>query len=298
MPPFYSHETRTQVVSLVLVGKIPPKQVANIFNIPDGTIYKIIKRATERGFDPSVSPYIEKHHITDAPRSGRPKAISEATQQGVIDSVTKDRCGREKSCEYLAYEAGISESSVLRILNSSFFRKCKPTWKPGLTNDMRQKRLAFALEHQHWTLEDWKNVIWTDETSVILGQRRGAQRVWRRIYEKFDPTCIRKRYKKASEFMFWGSFSYDRKGPCHIYEPESAAAKKKAEQELEIANRERFESAKSEWELNNSFQRLRLRPATGHKPQFKFTAKTGKLVRRNGNGIDWYRYQKVIYFLI
>jgi transposase len=52
MPQSYSHETRTQVVSLVLVGNIPPKQVANIFNISDRTIYKIIGRATERGVDP------------------------------------------------------------------------------------------------------------------------------------------------------------------------------------------------------------------------------------------------------
>lgn len=297
MPQYYSHETRTQVVSLVLVGKLTPKQVANIFNISSRTINKIIQRATERGYDPLVSPYIEKHHIIDATRSGRPKTISEATKQGVIDSVTKDRCGREKSTEYLAYEAGISESSVLRILNSSFFKKCKPTWKPGLTDEMKHKRISFALQYQDWTLEDWKNVIWTDETSVILGHRRGAQRVWRRAWEVYDPNCIRKRFKKASEFMFWGSFSYDHKGPCHIYEPESIAAKKKAEQELEIANRGRYERAKLEWELNNSFRRLHLRPNRGKKPQFRFSKKTGKLVRDGGSGIDWYRYQKVIYFL-
>uniref|UniRef100_A0A093UTP7 Uncharacterized protein n=1 Tax=Talaromyces marneffei PM1 TaxID=1077442 RepID=A0A093UTP7_TALMA len=39
---------------------------------------------------------------------------------------------------------------------------------------MKQARLAFALEHQHWTLEDFKNIIWTDETSVVLGHRRGS----------------------------------------------------------------------------------------------------------------------------
>jgi len=95
--------------------------------------------------------------------------IYEVTRQDIINLVTKNRCGCEKSSEYLAYKVGISESSILRILNSSFFRKCKPTWKPRLTDEARRKRLNWALEYQHWTLEDWKNIIWTDETSVVLG---------------------------------------------------------------------------------------------------------------------------------
>jgi transposase len=100
MPQFYSHETRTQVVSLVLVGKRHTiKEVADIFNIPERTVSRIIKRATERGFDASVNPHIEKKHIEDASRSGRPKTTTEATTEGVLDSVTKDGCDREKSSE-------------------------------------------------------------------------------------------------------------------------------------------------------------------------------------------------------
>jgi hypothetical protein len=95
------------------------------------------------------------------------------------------------------------------ILIFFFFRKCKPTWKPKLTDEAKVRRLNWALEHQHWTLEVWKNIIWTDETSVILGHRRGAQRIWRTACEVYNPNCIRRRFKKASELMFWGSFSYD-----------------------------------------------------------------------------------------
>jgi transposase len=107
MPQYYSHKTHTQVITLILVDKLPPQEVAKIFNISDCTIYRIIKRATERRYNPSVNPHIEPHHVADAARSGRPKVISEATKQGVIDSITKDRVGREKSTEYLAFEAGM-----------------------------------------------------------------------------------------------------------------------------------------------------------------------------------------------
>ena len=33
----------------------------------------------------------------------------------------------------------------------------------------------------HATLEDWKNVIWSDVTSVIYGLRRGGEQAWRTV---------------------------------------------------------------------------------------------------------------------
>ncbi len=64
--------------------------------------------------------------------------------------------------------------TVWRALRKANLRRVKPTYKPGLSPAMKAARLKFALDHQHWTLEDWKNVIWSDKTSVILGHRRGA----------------------------------------------------------------------------------------------------------------------------
>lgn len=41
--------------------------------------------------------------------------------------------------------------------------------KPVLTPEHVQCRLQWALEHQHWTVEDWMNVIWSAESSVEIG---------------------------------------------------------------------------------------------------------------------------------
>jgi hypothetical protein len=49
--------------------------------------------------------------------------------------------------------------------------------KPRLKLDDKARRLKWCLDHEDWILEDWKNVIWTDETSVKLGGVRGARRV-------------------------------------------------------------------------------------------------------------------------
>jgi hypothetical protein len=212
-----------------------------------------------------------------------------------LANVRADRNGREKSTEYLAYECGISRRSVLRVLKAAGMNYVKPTKKPGLTDEMKAARLKFCRDHADWTLEDWKNVIWTDETSVVLGHRRGAVRVWRTPLEAYDTTVLRPRWKGFSEFMFWGSFTWCEKGPCHIWKPETKADQKTAAKDLEAINAILETVKKAEWELQTGMRRLRTtRNIRGSKPVWKWTKKTGKLTRDSkAGGIDWYRYWKV-----
>jgi transposase len=261
--------------------------------LSDSTVRNIITKGKNRGYNPTENLRIKLEFIEDGKRSGRPKEISEATEQAVISSVTKDRNGREKSSEILAFEAGISHSSVLRILHKHGLVIAKPSWKPGLTEAAKAKRLRFCLDHQYWTLEDWKAVIFTDETSIVLGHRRGSIRVWRRVGESHDPTCVRRRWKGYSDFMVWGCFTYDKKGPLHVFEPETSQQRKLAEQEIEALNKQLEPLCKQEWEVNMQMSRLHLRGVSGRKPQWKWTEKNGKLVRKGNGGIDWWRYQKV-----
>ena len=156
---------------------------------------------------------------------------------------------------------------------------------------MKDDRLAWCREHEKWTLEDWKNVVWTDETSVILLHRRGGYKIWRKSDEACKKSCIRERWKGYSEFMFWGCFTYEKKGPCHIWQPETKQEKERAERDLEEWNKELEPIMKEQWELENGMRRLGLRNKPGKKPQWRWTQKNGKLVRKPGDGIDWYRYQ-------
>ena len=159
---------------------------------------------------------------------------------------------------------------------------------------MKRERLEWCLAHRHWTLEDWKDVIWTDETSVILLHRRGGYRVWRKADERFLRSCIRERWKGASEFMFWGAFSYDLKGPCHCWTPETAQERAIAAKAIEKLNDELEPVMKEQWELQSGIRRLNLRQLPGKKPEWKWKKQTSKLTRGLGKGIDWWRYQHTV----
>ena len=61
--------------------------------------------------------------------------------------------------------------------------------------------------------------------------------------------AVRERQKEYSEFMFWGCFTYDKKGPCHIWTPETKQEKEEAQKAIESMNKDLEPILKEEWEL-------------------------------------------------
>lgn len=295
----YSIAEKAQALALYQIG-MNSVQIGRTLNLDDSTIRAWIRTAKSRGWEGAEAPLGDRRRIltqfVEAGTSpGRPKEVTKEIEEKVLASVRKDSAGREKSSEVLGYEAGWSSATVLRILKKHGLKNVKPTRKPGLSREQQLKRLAFALEHKDWTLEDWKNVIWSDETSVILGHRRGSVRLWRTPEEAYEKSTVRRRWKGFSEFMFWGCFSYDKIGPCHIWEPETSAMKKEAAKEIEELNKIAEPLLRAEFEISHSLRRTYLnRQAKGKKPTWRWTEANGKLIRKGKGGIDWYRYWKEI----
>ena len=108
--------------------------------------------------------------MENAPKPGRTKMPQE-TVDLIISIITKNSTTRAWSCARISREASkssivVSPSTVYRILKDNNYSSCKQTVKPGLTLDMKKARYDWCKAHEHWEIEDWKNVIWTDETSV------------------------------------------------------------------------------------------------------------------------------------
>jgi hypothetical protein len=48
-----------------------------------------------------------------------------------------------------------------------------------LTAQHKKARLDFALAHQDWTIDDWKRVVWSDETKINHLGSDGRKWVWK-----------------------------------------------------------------------------------------------------------------------
>jgi transposase len=167
---------RIQALACLELG-YTPAQIEAYLGVSKSAIYRFRRIAIDRGYNPQESKKILLEYLVDAPRSGRPTKVTEAIEASIVSTLSQNSTTRSFTSEKLGLQFHLSASTIKRTRKRKGYRKVKPTIKPGLTDAMKEARFQFALRYQHWTLEDWKAVIWSDETSVILRHRRGGQRV-------------------------------------------------------------------------------------------------------------------------
>ncbi len=105
----------------------------------------------------------------------------------------------------------ISEHTAHRTLKQMGYSSRRPHWVP-LLNRNRKRRLQFAQAHQNWTIEDWKNVAWSDESQFLLRHSDGRVRIWRKENKSMDPSCLASTVQ-AGGVIVWGIFSWHILGP-------------------------------------------------------------------------------------
>ncbi len=64
----------------------------------------------------------------------------------------------------------ISEHTTRRTLKQVDYSSRRPHRVLLLSAKNRKRRLQFAQTHQNWTIENWKNVAWSDESRFLLRQ--------------------------------------------------------------------------------------------------------------------------------
>ncbi len=108
----------------------------------------------------------------------------------------------------------ISERTTHQTLKQMCYSSRRPHRVPLLSAKNRKRRIQFAQVHQNWTIEDWKNVAWSDESWFLLWHSDGRVRIWRKEYESMDPSCLVSTVQAADGgVMVWGIFSWHTLGP-------------------------------------------------------------------------------------
>ncbi len=108
----------------------------------------------------------------------------------------------------------ISEHTTHRTLKQMGYSSRRPHRVLLLSAKNRKRRLQFAQAHQHWTIEDWKNVAWSDESRFLLQHSDGMVRVLHKEHESMDPSCLVSTVEAGGcGVMVWGIFSWHTLGP-------------------------------------------------------------------------------------
>ena len=104
-------------------------------------------------------------------------------------------------------------NTIRKYLHEIGLASCAARKKPLLTEKHCLARLAWCQAKHNWN-EEWKQIVWSDESRFALFKSDGRIKVWRKVGEAYKADCVKPTVKYGGgSVMFWGCFTWDGVGP-------------------------------------------------------------------------------------
>lgn len=163
--------------------------------------------------------YRSSNDVKNLPRSGRPRATSSRQDRKLVNLAKSMRSctSKQLNAEWSKYRVKVCARTVRNRLNDKRYHFCKAKTKPYMTIKHKKSRLQWCKKHKSWSFDDWKKVIFSDESRICLGTGDGTGIfVWRRADEKFKEDCLKTKTKYQRSFMVWSCMTSQRVGKLCI----------------------------------------------------------------------------------
>ena len=200
---YQSIEQRARIDILAAEG-FSQRSIAKKLGISKFGVQYSLQRKTETGVN------------EDRKRSGRPKVTTKAEENHLVVTskwkrmLTAPQLMAEMNS---SRETGMSLTTAKRRLRSNGLFGRIAARKPLLRSVNKQKRLKWAKEHKKWTVNQWKKVLWTDESKFqLFGQNRRVF-VRRQNDERMTDGCVVPTVQHdGGSVLVWGCFGGESSG--------------------------------------------------------------------------------------
>ncbi|GFT91394.1 transposable element Tcb2 transposase [Trichonephila clavipes] len=115
---------------------------------------------------------------------------------------------------------GVDQGSALHPETQSCWPVCQKTSSlHSLTSAHKRARLYRSLKHHHWSVGEWANVMFSDESRFILSSDSRRVTIWRERGTRFEPRNITERHHFPSRgVMVWTGIMMDGLTDLHFFD--------------------------------------------------------------------------------
>ncbi|KAF0299338.1 hypothetical protein FJT64_027888 [Amphibalanus amphitrite] len=208
---------RSRAIGL-LEGGVAQGVVAEKLGVDRTTVYRWWKR------------FRDGKPLADKKRSGRPRAVSNVARIVCAKAAGKRGQSVRKLATRLTRKGyPVSKSGVHRFMTQSkHFRSYKRSKQPKMTRKQKLARLEFCERVKNWGFDEFKNVIWSDESIFEIQHTPNRQndRVWAKSRDEVPPV---ETIKHPAKLMVWGGMTAQGLTELHVVpknrlaRPESSA---------------------------------------------------------------------------
>lgn len=200
-------ETAAAIVALLQDGR-SERYVAQQYQISNSTVHRIFSRFLATGA------------YTRRPGTGPQRITSARDDRFILLQSLRDRRATaveiRNQLQYVR-NTNVSERTIRRRLGEANLSSCRPATGLQLLRRHRVARLQFARNHAHFTENNWRDVLFTDESRFTLRSPDGRERVWRRPHERFAECTFSPRISfQGGSIMVWAGISLEARTELYI----------------------------------------------------------------------------------
>jgi len=203
-------EKRWEILGLIKAGGFSNRKIAKMLEISVKCV-----RTTRANYETLGSP-LEKS------RKGRGTKLSYRKERWLYRLSRKHSRWSYKDMAD-EFNQTFKRSSITRYTVRNVLKRFKimtylAIRKPMLTVRDRLKRLKWAKQRRYWDVEDWANVIFSDESNFEVFNRKGRVFVKRLRAEKYSQRFVIPRLQGGGGSAgIWGCISHKGSGCCYLY---------------------------------------------------------------------------------